>query len=547
MEPIDYLRSLRRRWRVILSCLLLAVMAALLTAPSAPEQAETSSAAYTATATMLQEPGQDRSVQYLALFVTSGDVPIEAARRLNFSGDPRVLASEVIVTPDTTTGALTIAVTGTDGQRAAMVANVFAESLVSSLARKQQDRAANQIAAVNDQLKTARQQENEIQNKLEDKPGDAILQAQRTAISAQYGALYAQLQALYAQQSADPGITLLERALPVPIAAGGFSAPSSRWGRVWLGALAGLVLGCILALVLERFDTRLRTRAATQDSYRLPILAEIPRLARTARHGHAIIARTMPGGAAAEAYRALRSSLQLLPSRPVPMAGPLEPTVEDPLADEFWSPKVVLVVSAREGEGKTSTVVNVAATMAEGGKRVLVLDCDLRAPEAHLYLDVPNGSGMSELLESPEDQDLLSLSRPTAVPGVRLVTGGRGADHSSALPTRLAQIITEARDLADIVLIDTTPMLVANDAIDLMPTVDSVLVVARAGRTTREQAERTVELLGRMRVPVSGVALIGTGQADSPFWLALGPASNRSGGARNRSTRQRPASKQGAR
>ena len=123
------------------------------------------------------------------------------------------------------------------------------------------------------------------------------------------------------------------------------------------------------------------------------------------------------------------------------------------------SPKVILVVSARQGEGKTSTVANVATTLAEAGKRVLVLDHDLRAPEAHLYLDVPNGAGVAELLDSPEDQDLLSLSRPTAVPGVRLVTGGNSTDRPTALPTRTAQLIREARELADIVLIDTTPML----------------------------------------------------------------------------------------
>lgn len=181
---------------------------------------------------------------------------------------------------------------------------------------------------------------------------------------------------------------------------------------------------------------------------------------------------------------------------------------------------------------------------------MLVLDHDLRAPEAHLYLDVPNGSGVAELLDSPEDQDLLSLSRPTAVPGVRLVTGGRTADRSTALPARTAQLVREARELADIVLIDTTPMLIANDAIDLMPTVDSVLVVARAGRTTKEQAERTVELLARMRVPVSGVALIGAGQGGLSFRPALGVGAYSSGGTRrvrSRHSGRRDNTNQGAR
>ena len=432
---------------------------------------------------------------------------------------------------------MTISTTGTDPDRTAAVANVFGQSIIDFFAKQQEQRAASQIATVTEQLKKSRTDLQKFSQRLQNNPDDVVLQAQRDSESSRYGSLYSRLQTLFTEESAGAGLSFLQKAVPVPQGSSGFSAPSTRWGRVRLGLLIGLLLGCVLALVLERFDTRLRTRAAAQEALRLPILAEIPRLPSAARRGHAVVSKTMPGSAAAEAFRSLRSSLLLLPSAPIVSD---ESTSSMALARSGQTnsapPKVVLVVSAREGEGKTSTVVNVAAAMAEAGKRVLVLDCDFRSPEAHLYLDVPNGSGLSDMLDSSQGQELLSLSRPTAVPGVRLVTGGR-TDHTSALPMRMAQIVAEARTLADIVLIDTTPMLVANDAIDLMPSVDTVLLVARSGRTTKEQAERTVELLARMRVPVSGVALIGSGQPALSLRLPLNTGNTSSGSRARRKTR----------
>jgi Mrp family chromosome partitioning ATPase len=85
----------------------------------------------------------------------------------------------------------------------------------------------------------------------------------------------------------------------------------------------------------------------------------------------------------------------------------------------------------------------------------------------------------------------------------------------------MGEIVNEARALADVVVIDASPMLTANDAIDLMPYVDTVVVVCRSGRTTREQAHRSVELLDRMRVPVVGVVLNATARAGTQGWERL--------------------------
>jgi Mrp family chromosome partitioning ATPase len=148
---------------------------------------------------------------------------------------------------------------------------------------------------------------------------------------------------------------------------------------------------------------------------------------------------------------------------------------------------------------------------------VLILDCDFRHPDTHTFLDVPESRGLSDLLLEDRADDLEALVRPTAIEGVSLVTAGLRVDQPTLLPTRMDQLVQQARALADVVIIDCAPLLHANDAIDLMPFVDAVLIVCKSGRTTREQAERIAELLSRMRVPVVGVLLVGS-RITAPRW-----------------------------
>ena len=105
--------------------------------------------------------------------------------------------------------------------------------------------------------------------------------------------------------------------------------------------------------------------------------------------------------------------------------------------------------------------------------------------------------------------DLSQHVRQSDIPGVEIITAGTQLERPSALPARMGDLVTQARELADIVLIDSAPMLLANDAMDLMPYVDTVLVVSYSGRATSEHAHRASELLARTRAPVIGVALVG--------------------------------------
>ncbi len=153
---------------------------------------------------------------------------------------------------------------------------------------------------------------------------------------------------------------------------------------------------------------------------------------------------------------------------------------------------------------------------------MLVLDADLRSPDAHTLFDVPQGAGISNYLGRPEDSSLESLIRPTSVPGVRIMTAGTRLAHPESLASRMSGLLAETRDLADIVLIDTAPLLAASDVFDLLPLVDSVVLVVRHGRITDVEGRRVSELLGRFQVPLTGVIIVGASPRGSGYGYGYG-------------------------
>lgn len=444
----DYLKAFRHRWLVIVLCTVVAGALMWIVTPAKTGVTEQASS-YTATATLLIGGAQDPNNQTarIPLYLTTGDIPRGAAERLGYEGDPAVLAAGVKVTPDFTANALTVSATGPDGERAAAVANAFADETVDFFS--------------------------------EERPG-----------------------------TGKANISILQVATPIPNAtSGGFVVPPSRLARTMLAAGLGLLLGLALALVLDRLDSRMRSREAVADALALPIVAEVPRIGRAQRHQRTIGVSEEPLSPYADAYRAARTAITYTASRHLADTGGPDVAHDLPAAQ---GARLVLVTSANAAEGKTTSVANLAASFAETGQRVLVLDADLRSPDTHTLFDVPQGAGISDYLARPEDSSLEALIRPTNVPGVRIMTAGSRLTHPASLASRMSGLLEEARGLADIVIIDTAPLLAASDVFDLLPLVDTVVLVVRHGRLTEAAGRRVSELLGRFQVPVTGVVVVGT-------------------------------------
>ena len=450
----DYIKVFRHRWMVIVICTL---VAAAVTWFITPASADTTKkvGSYTATATLLVSPtdpqvNSSASMGRIALYLTTGEIPKRAAAKVGFRDNPALLASGLTVTPDLTAQALTVSAKASDGERAAAVANAFATETVA-----------------------------------------------------------------YVKQQVPPGtegvdLSILAVATPIPTVdeGGGFVIPPGRGPRTAIATLLGLLFGLGVALVLDRLDSRLRTRGEIHSALRMPIIAEVPRLKRSQRNRGTIAVVEDPLSIYSDGYRAARTALshtagQVLPGDYSPRRSAVEPQQAPSTG------RLVLITSAHASEGKTTSVANLAASFAETGQKVLVLDADLRSPDVHHIFDVPQGAGISDFLSDPGDASLETVVRPTSVPGVRIITAGTSLAHPASLASRMGHLLEEARGMADIVLIDTAPLLEASDVFDILPMVDTLMLVVRSGRLTEPAGNRVAELVGRFQVPVSGVILIG--------------------------------------
>ncbi len=172
--------------------------------------------------------------------------------------------------------------------------------------------------------------------------------------------------------------------------------------------------------------------------------------------------------------------------------------------------RVLVVTSANPGEGKTTISVNLARSLAAIGRRVLLIDGDLRRPSLHTLLDLPIHSGMADLLAFSvplAPAQICASLQHSSLPGLALLSAGNAAAESSDLlySPRLKEIFEFARNNFDIVLIDTPPMLQIPDARVMGRAADAVLMVVRAGKTTREAA-----LAVRQRLAEDGTTITGS-------------------------------------
>ena len=265
------------------------------------------------------------------------------------------------------------------------------------------------------------------------------------------------------------------------------------------GAGLGLVLGVVGAFVREHFvdsvNRRVDLEAVAPDT---PVLALIPRY-RTHRRGEPRpVLRSAPRSPAAEAYRSLRTAVELH-------------SAEQPS-------RLVLVTSPNPAEGKTSIAVNLALATAATGRRVLLVDADLRKSQIHERLTLGNDVGLTSVLT-----DAVSLAdavQATDTPNLRILTSGPLAPESfELLSDEVARkFFVGIRDQADVVLVDCPPLLPVTDAVLLANIVDAVVLVCRAHRTPKADVNRALELLVQARAPLAGTVLNATERDDGPYY-----------------------------
>lgn len=199
-----------------------------------------------------------------------------------------------------------------------------------------------------------------------------------------------------------------------------------------------------------------------------------------------LVTLTAPRSSASEAYRALRTNLLLS-------------NLDDPV-------RALVVTSPSPEEGKSTTVANLAVTMAQGGRSTVLVDCDLRHPRQHEIWDVSNETGLTSLVvgdvKSPPLVDV-------GVEGLQLLPSGPLPPNPADLlgSRRMEDVIASLRKKTDVLLFDAPPVTTVTDSVLLAANLDGVLLIVRAGHTRREHAESARDLLERLNIRIVGVVL----------------------------------------
>lgn len=511
MDILDYLRALRRRWRVIVVVTLVASFAAFLTVP---EEVESNSVpvgtTYTATTTLLRSPDvQQVDLSLIRLYVGTGEIPRRAAEKIDWPGVPAELSARVTVGGDNEVGTVTIGTTAPTAAEAERIANTFAEETIAYLGESAEESQQRAITVTNKAVNSVTAQlvevDQKIEAELEGSTRQSILEAQKSALLSQLQGLYQRLGELTGAAAASAPLNVLERAEAYAqlTRSPSLQAPTGRAPRLLLGLLVGLALGGAAALLIERLDTRLQGRDAAEAAFGLPVVAEIPHMSRRLRSSGKVVTASVPEGAAAEAFRSLRAAMLLMPSKVLLGEG-------DGQRPREHGGQVVLVTAPTAGSGKSTTAVNLSVAIAESGRRVLVIDADFRNPAVNRMLDVETPVGLTDLAMMGDASRLDKVIQQSRVAPLQVLSAGSRTVPGNTIEAALPSLIAQARQLADVVVIDAAPLLSGSDALDVLPHVDTVIMVGRLRRTTHEQAQRARELLARIAVPVLGVALVGT-------------------------------------
>jgi Mrp family chromosome partitioning ATPase/capsular polysaccharide biosynthesis protein len=348
-------------------------------------------------------------------------------------------------------------------------------------------------------------------------------------LGSDYSALQQRLQDLQLLQASVTG----DFAVITPASASSVPFSPRKTRSTVLALAVGLVLGLGLAFLIEQLDTRVRDDEQVADTLGLTVLSHVPPLARSAGENGAVQMLVNPAGPVAEAFRVLRSNLDFM-------------GVDGDV-------RSLVVSSSVQAEGKSVTACNLAVSLALAGKRVVLVDADLRRPRVHSYLGLPNGVGLSSViarrvdlesavvsapLEARVHQPLqVRMPAPAAVSGLSVnpapsANGGQdeprwsgsaaGAQALRVLPSgpvppnpgemvasrRLAEVIDELVADADLVIIDAPAMLAVGDTAAVAACADAIVFVANPARLKRPMLEQARAQLAKLPCRKLGLVLI---------------------------------------
>lgn len=465
----SYVRTLRERIWVIVAMVAVTTAAAILYVSTASDvyEAQTDVIVLPASTAeqgpinppLIRESADPmRDVETASRLIINVDVAERVKEELGVTATTNEILAKVDAQPIAQSNIVAVSATAGTPEEAQALANGFAEQALAERRAELQEYVDNTLPGIEAQLQS--NPDAELQKAAAElrvlRQGDPTLQIQTAA------------------------------ALPTaPI------APREKLSIV-VGLIAGLVLGIAAAFAIQILDPRLRREEQLRRLYTLPILARIPRESNTAEATPLNPLGLSP--AASEAYRTLRGTLAV--SR--------RSTGEGSTA--------ILVTGSSPSEGKTTTAINLATSLAASGSSVILVEADLRRPAIGRTLGVqPEHGVVSVLIESVALEDALVTTEAFG-PNLGLLLAdyeGGWITELFALPAA-RQLVDDCRRIADYVIIDSPPLTDVIDALPLASYVDDLLLVVRLGRTRLATLQQLGELLAENGIRPVGFAVVGT-------------------------------------
>ncbi|MGZ4734711.1 MAG: hypothetical protein ACXV8R_03820 [Acidimicrobiia bacterium] len=543
---MEYLRILRRRWWVLLLATLLGFSVAFATQPStAVPITKAPAPIYTSYSTMISDPlarqGAAFGVQWdkLTLLIAKGDIPQIVERRLGTLRLPPSAAdavaeaakkgrkrgrggsgrsvrfpfATVTATADPSVGALVISAQSYDRLYAVQMANLFTTELLRYLNGVGIEKYNFQIAGYQSLAATLQSRVLQLNNEITaagSSPAATALISERDAASKQIDSTNQALFQTTQLGPQKPNLRTLEAASPArTLVIGGIaSVPTiTKDQRTLIGAGVGFLLGLAGLLVFEFLNARVRDVSGTEAAARMPLVAEIPALKMSRADRFRVLTAEDPASLMAEAYRSLRTSIIAMWQRHSVAHGTAG---SDAHVGPAWRPlRTLLITSPGPAEGKSVSAVNLAATFAETGASVIVIDADFRRPQLDRYFQRQAVPNLGDLGLDMTTNDLEAVLQPTDIPGVRFAASSPPKSSPGTAMAVAKAAVGIAKDLADIVIIDSPPLLLANDASDLSTFADATVLLVRAGWTRHKAVASAADLLRRLEATTVGVVLVG--------------------------------------
>jgi polysaccharide biosynthesis transport protein len=504
----DYLAVLRRRlWIVILAIVIAVAAAYLVSSRETPAYKATSQVNVGANsiatilnpATRISSSAMEQQVASAA--ATAHTTPI-AKQALQLAGvtdlTPKQLLDESSVSASDTSTFITFTVTDRFPDRATRLATDYARAFVSASNKQAVAGLPKKIAALQADI-----------NRLHTKIDQETAANGQSAGSADQTLLQADVKQLQALENGRDSLSNNNKVAQNAEDSTKVRPATTR--NLAMGFGIGLVIGLVLVSLAEALDTRVRHSDDVSSRLGLPLLTRIPIPPRSLRKASSLGMLDDESGVQTEAYRKLRINLDF--------------------ANLSIKARTIMVTSATEQEGKSTTVANLAVALARAGRRVVLVDLDLRKPFLDRFFDLTGRPGITDVALGHVTLDQAMWSIP--IPGAE---GGPQAGSLHVLPSGpmppnpadliessvVSEVLLDLAERADVVLLDSAPLLPVSDGVILSNKVDGMLVVVRASTVRRPVLTELQRVLAACPAAKLGFVLTGSDEAEGYGYYGYG-------------------------